>query len=378
MIPMFRPLVRPEAAAMVADTLASGYIGEGPRAREFEAQFGAAVGAPVLAINSCTSALDLALHLAGVGPDTTVVTTAMTCTATNTMIVNRGARLIWADVDPITGLIRPESVVSRVRADTRAVMAVDWAGRYCDYPALRAALRPGMPIIQDAAHVGPAPLPRAHGDYVAWSTQAIKHLTTGDGGLLLVPDRVRARARLLRWYGLDRESSASFRCEQNIVEAGYKYHMNDIAASIGLANIGAARHAIVLQRQLAQYYTRELRNLKRIQTAPFDATCSYWLYTVLVESRDEFAAYMAERGIETSRVHARNDSHDAFRRAAVDTVPMPGLEFFDRYQVSIPCGWWVGAEERRHIVETIREWSQMERVTWPKLKSSSAAQFART
>lgn len=358
MIPMFRVLMADAAKDAVAEVLQSGYIGQGPVVDEFEREFAQAVKSSIvpLTTNSCTSALDLALHLCGVGHGDAVVTTPQTCTATNGVIVNRGAAPVWADVDPITGLIDPQSVGKLVEAHRiTAIMAVDWAGRSCDYTALK---KFGLPVIQDAAHVGPSALWQEHGDYVAWSFQAIKFLTTGDGGALLVPPGEYQRAKLLRWYGLDRESGQSFRCAQDIKEVGYKYHMNDIAAAIGLANLEPARIALRTQRSRAARYCREFRGLDRVVVPDFDQRCSYWLFTILVENRDDFTEFMRERGIETSQVHARNDKHTAFRLVAPQSAgELPGLETFDGFQVSIPVGWWLSSDEEALIVGAVKEWS---------------------
>ncbi|MEO8082513.1 MAG: DegT/DnrJ/EryC1/StrS family aminotransferase, partial [Ardenticatenales bacterium] len=323
MIDLFRPLQTPDAARAAYEALtpsADGrlMIGQGPVVDRFEAQFRRYVNAPrdVVTTNSCTAALDLALHLIGVGAGDEVITTPQTCTATNGVIVNRGAVPVWADVDPLTGLIDPESVVHLVTPRTRAVMAVDWAGRPCDYAGLRSAA-PGLPIIQDAAHRGPTPIGEDHGDYVAWSFQAIKFLSTPDGGALMCPDdHTTERARLLRWFGLDRRSSADFRCAQDIVEAGFKHHMNDVTAAIALANLPAARTAVRAQRARAERYCRVFRSLGGgIDVPSFYEDCDYWLFTILVEDRDGFEAHLRERGVATSQVHARNDGHTAFRIA---------------------------------------------------------------
>jgi perosamine synthetase len=202
-IDLFRPFMSGQAKAAVAETLTPDkltgrlYIGEGPRSDEFEAAFTNYVRAPhdVVLTNSCTSALDLAAQLCGVGLGSEVITTPMTCTATNGVLANRGARIVWADVDPITGLIDPMDVARKITPKTRAIMAVDWAGRSCDYATLRhfaetarhGGLFNPIPIIQDAAHHLGVDLSRPHGDYVCWSFQAIKHMTTGDGGALLTP-----------------------------------------------------------------------------------------------------------------------------------------------------------------------------------------------
>ncbi|MEK0431709.1 MAG: hypothetical protein RL139_1513 [Gemmatimonadota bacterium] len=367
-IPLFRPLMTPEAVRAAADALTpaadgSLMIGQGPAVDRFEAQFRRYVDAPrdVLTTNSCTSALDLALHLIGVGAGDEVITTPQTCTATTGVIVNRGAVPVWADVDPLTGLIDPSSVAPLVTPKTRAVMAVDWAGRSCDYAWLRRAAG-GLPVVQDAAHRGPTPLGAEHGDYVAWSFQAIKFLTTVDGGALLCPyDLTTERARLLRWFGLDRRSAADFRCAQDIGEAGFKYHMNDVAASIGLANLPRARTAVVAQRARAARYNRALAGLPGLLVPPHDEACDYWLYTVLVDDRANFEAHLNRAGVATSQVHARNDGHTAFRLAnerATTRMRLPGLEAFSRRQVSIPVGWWLTDRDEAAVIEAVTTWAR--------------------
>lgn len=355
-IPLFKVFMADDAPARVTETLQSGYIGEGPRVQEFEQAFGQLVGSPFppLALNSCTAALDLALHLAGVGLGSEVISTPMTCTATNGVIVNRGAKIVWADVDPVTGLIDPCDVDRKMTRRTKAVMAVDWAGRSCNYQGLRdATIKWAIPIIQDAAHNLLVDM-HNRGDYVCWSFQAIKHLTTGDGGALLAPTQQMERARLLRWYGLDRTSSADFRCAQTICEAGFKYHMNDIAASIGLANIPHAQWIVDRHRDNAAQYAVELQDALGITLPPPDPGASWWLYCVQVEDQAGFIAYLTSRGIGASPVHRRNDVHPAFD---FPNGPLPGVDAFSSSEVALPVGWWVSEEDRKQVVSVVKEWA---------------------
>lgn len=358
MIDLFRVRIEPGAAAAVAKVLTPDedgrtYIGQGPVCEEFERAFGRLVGAPEppLLLNSCTSAIDLALHLIGVGPGDEVITTPITCTATNSPPALRGARLIWADVVGSTGSIDPESVERLITSRTKAVIAVNWGGRPFD----RRLLDLGMPIIEDAAH---GPFGENYGDYVCWSFQAIKHLTTGDGGALLAPPNQMERARLLRWYGLDRRSKADFRCEQDIQEIGYKYQSNDIAAAIGLANLLRAEWSVACSQRNAEWYARALALVEGVETSIFDPVASYWIYSLLVTNRASFSAFLKERGIATSQVHRRNDVHSAFRAVSETREPLHGVDFFDAHQVAIPNGFWVGEEERQHIVSAIWEWAE--------------------
>src|SRR5579871_769320 len=220
-IDLFRCMMSPEAGDAVKRVLTPDpvtgrvYCGQGPLVKKFEEDFQAATGLKSentpLGVISCTAAIDLALHLIGVKKGDEIITTPLTCTATNGSTPLRGAGLVWADIDPRTGLIQPESVARLVNKHTKAVIAVDWAGRHCDYHALREAVGHKIPIIEDAAHC--IHIPRQHGDYVAWSFGPIKHLTMGgNGAALLVPNNQHERAKLLRWHGLDRESKEDFRC----------------------------------------------------------------------------------------------------------------------------------------------------------------------
>ena len=362
MIDLFRPYMSDRARANALDVLTPSpdgrlFIGEGERVAEFERRFAAFVAAPrpVLALNSCTSAIDLALHLCGVGPGDEVITTPMTCSATNTHIVLRGAVPVWADVDPITGLIDPSDVARKVTADTAAIIAVDWAGRACDYAALR-SISDSVPVIQDAAHsLGGA----VGGDYVCWSFQAIKHLTTGDGGALLAPEWDYDRARLLRWYGLDRTQGESFRCSQNIREVGFKYHMNDIAAAIGLGNLLDMPTILDRHRSNAELYHGLLAGTPGVTLPPHDPRASWWLYTVLTDDRDSLMAYLAARGVASSPVHTRNDKHAAFH---YPRGPLPGVDAFAARELAIPVGWWLSADDIRTVAGHVREWAMAQRM----------------
>jgi dTDP-4-amino-4,6-dideoxygalactose transaminase len=351
-IDLFRPYMSPDVLLNLAEVVTPDghgrvYCGEGPKVAQFEREFSNLVGFDgVLALNSCTSALELSLYMAGVRLGTDVITTPMTCTATNGAIVRLGGTPVWADVDPITGLIDPVDVRRKITKRTKAIMAVDWAGRSCDYKVLRNVARTApwldIPIIQDAAHnlfVDPT----NHGDYVCWSFQAIKHLTTGDGGALWTKDR--ERARLLRWYGLDRTSSADFRCAQDITEVGFKMHMNDIAAAIGLANLPHAARLVERQRENAVWYSQALQGVPGVVCPPADPGASWWLYTVLVDDRDAFIGQMTDAGVMSSPVHRRNDEHTAFY---FPNGSLPGVDAFASREVAIPVGWWVSNQDREH------------------------------
>lgn len=219
---LFRSSMSPNAgeavkAVLTPDENGRVYCGQGPVVEQFERAFYKATNLlglyPPLGVNSCTAAIDLALHLIGVGPGDEVACTPMTCSASNGPVVTRGAKIVWIDVDPITGLMSAESLARMITRNVKAVIAVDWAGRHCDYAALKKAVGWDIPIIEDAAHCLHVPQFPESADYICWSFGPIKHLSCGGyGGALMPPEDQYRRAELLRWHGLDRHSKADFRC----------------------------------------------------------------------------------------------------------------------------------------------------------------------
>lgn len=362
MIPLFKVHMPESVTEPLKRTLFSGYIGQGKRVEEFEKALTPWVGSNnVLTLNSGTSAIHLALRLAGVGYGDEVISTPMTCTATNEPILERGARIVWADIDPATGEIDPADVRRKITRKTKAVVAVHWGGYPCDLDELNEIARErGIKMIEDAAHAFGArykdkPI-GSHSDFVCFSFQAIKHLTTIDGGALVCksPDDY-LRGKLLRWYGIDREEERrDFRCEQDVKEYGYKFHMNDVCATIGIEQLKYVGEILSKHRANADYYNGHLNGLGRFKllSPKADRLSSYWLYTVLVENRLDFMTRMTKAGITVSQVHSRNDMHTMMNASKSN---LPNVDIFTEKQVSIPVGWWLSKKDREHIVNTILE-----------------------
>jgi dTDP-4-amino-4,6-dideoxygalactose transaminase len=358
-IPLFKVFMSAEAIEGATKTLSSGWTGQGPMVEELEEELQRIWATPrrPLTTSTCTHALDLAFHLVGVAPGNTTVSTVQSCTATHSGVVTRNSKLIWADIDPKTGLIDPIDVSRKVRDDTVAIIAVDWGGRLCDYDALR---KIGPPVIRDAAHCFLAGSGKTTGDYVGWSFQSIKLVSgPGDGGALLVPQDQYDRSKLLRWYGLDRTKGEGFRCgTQKIEEVGYKYHMNDVTASVILGNIHYAREIVNRHRSNAAWYQVNLPNVPpRFENPPPapKEDCDWWLYTVLVNDQKGFIKHMEDRGIAVSPVHARNDIHPAFQRASEPAI-LKGVDKFATSSACIPVGWWLEEEDLERIKKAVEEW----------------------
>ena len=363
--PMFKVHMDVEAAlAQLRTVLESGFVNEGVQVSAFQRAVAGLLGVEHLMLtNSCTSALTLALRLCGVGPGSEVVTTPMTCVATNTPIDNLGGAVVWADIDPETASIDAGDVERKLTPATRAIMCVAWAGTPCDLDALDALARQrGVPLIQDAAHAFGAtwrgrPL-SDFADFTCYSFQAIKHLCCGDGGALVCRDaEAFALARKLKWFGYDRDVHKDERGEWKGQrwsadiepgEIGYKYNMNNIAAAIGLAQMPHLERILDQHRRNGAAYHEAFRGSSIIRPlrVPEGAVSSYWVYSALVVDenvdRDRLLEALNAEGIAAGLVHLPNDLYSAFGKYGAE---LPGVRRFADRQISLPCGWWLSEED---------------------------------
>jgi len=363
-IPLFSVNMPPKEELLPAleEVLWSGYIGQGPKVEEFERMFGDYIGSSkVLSVNSGTSALHLALRLAGVSGGE-VLTTAMTCTATNFPILANGADIKWVDIDPATGMISPEDVARKLSDKSRAIMVVHWGGTPCNLgPILELAQKANIPVIEDAAHaLGAEWFDRKIGntgsDFTIFSFQAIKHITTVDGGMLVTKrESDYKRGKLLRWYGIDRETPRKdFRCEEDIAEWGYKFHMNDVTATIGLAALPHLEEILDKHRHNANFYNVHITNPAVKKPEGYSSSySSWWLYTLRVKERDAFMKHMTDCGVMVSRVHARNDTHTTVKKYI---TPLPGVDKFESEMVCIPVHSNLSYEDLQWVASAVNEW----------------------
>ncbi len=362
-IPMFQVAMNEKLDEELLRVIHSGWIGQGNAVNEFEHELGKVFdNDKILSLSSGTHGLSLALRLAGVGVGDEVITSPLTCTATNMPIMQTGADIVWADVGRDLN-IDPVSIRNSITEKTKAIVVIHWGGYPCDMDEISdIAASTGIKIIEDCAHAygsvynGHKMGDCSYSDYAMFSFQAIKHLTSVDGGALCVnTEDDFKRGKLLRWYGIDRESiRTDFRCEEDIIDWGYKFHMNDVCATIGMYNMELAKKNIAKAIDNANYFEKELSGLHGIELPQMknDRLSSYWLFTMLVENRSDFTYMMGSKGIAVSRVHERNDKHTCFAKFKKD---LPGLESIIDKMICIPVGWWVTPEDREYIVETIKQ-----------------------
>ena len=281
-LPFAMPDIGDDEIAEVVDTLRSGWVTTGPKAKRFEADFAAFLGDASLhciAVNSATAGLHLALEALGIGPGDEVITTTHTFTATAEVVRYLGADVKLVDIDPATLNIDPRLIEAAVTPKTKAIIPVHYGGLAADMPAiLDIARRRGLKVVEDAAHA----LPTTSGgrlvgtltsDASVFSFYANKTITTGEGGMLVTRDTALAkRAQVMRLHGMSRDAFDRFTAQvpswyYEIVAPGFKYNLTDIAAAIGLQQLKKA-HAFAQRRtQIAQRFNAAFARLP-VLTAP--------------------------------------------------------------------------------------------------------------
>jgi len=359
-IVMFYPYMPDEAIQSAVNTMKTRWIGQAHQVDQVEEKFCNKFSIPFsITTNSGTSALHLALILASVGPGDEVITTPMTCTATNIPILYVGAKPIFADIQEDTLNIDPKSIREKISDKTKAIMVVHWAGYPCDMDEInQIAKENNLKVIEDAAHALGARYKNNYigslSDFTCFSFQAIKQITCIDGGMLAIKSfKDYKKAKLLRWYGIDREFKGDIYWKYQITDIGYKYHMNDVTASILSTQLDHFDKVNEQRNKIVNFYLQELKNmpgitlLKRDQ----DRESGNWLFTMLVERRDDFIKKLAENNIESSIVHFRNDLCPIFGGERNNLPVMNKLE--DKY-VSIPLHNSLSEDDIQHIVETIK------------------------
>jgi perosamine synthetase len=348
---------------LATDVLRSTYVSAGKMADRFEKELENQLGLvnPVT-LNSGTSALYLALAVAGVKPGDEVIIPPQTFIATGFSVLMHYARPVFADIQFKTGNIDPGCIRQKITDKTKAIIPVHWGGYPCDLDEINdIAKEHNLAVIEDAAHALGASYKGkpigAISRFTAFSFQAIKHLTTVDGGALCcINDDDAYQARRRRWFDIDRENSKPSVLGERVYDAenvGYKCHMNDLSAAIGLGNLEDFPSNLKRRKEIAAIYNRELKNVPGLQFLEYsnDRECAYWLFTMLVENRIDFIKKLKGKEIPASVMHQRIDNNSIFGGIT------PGLvnqEKFNDLQVAIPVHNALTDEDVSLIIDTIK------------------------
>lgn len=304
-IPYGRHLIDEDDLEAVAAVLRSDWLTTGPKVAEFEEGVAAFTGAAHgVAVCNGTAALHAAMHALHIGPGDEVVVPPMTFAATANCVLYQGGTPVFADVDPDTLLIDPEKVEAAITPRTRAIIAVDYAGQPCDYPRLREiADRHGLRLVADGCHALGAELSGARvgtlADLTVFSFHPVKHVATGEGGMIMTDDPGLASAmRSFRSHGItsdhrQREKAGSWFYE--MVELGYNYRITDIQCALGISQMKKLPGFLERRRAVAKLYDRLLAGVpgaRPLSLRP-EALHAYHLYVVQLAQGIDRAAMFA-------------------------------------------------------------------------------------
>ena len=319
-IPLFYPFIpKKDILKEISDTLDGRFLGQGPKVDLFEKEIGKKWGYKYpLFVNSGTSALELAYHLIGLKKGDEVIMPILNCTAGCMGLIRRGVKIVFADIDENLN-IDPEDVKRKITKKTKAIVGVALGGIMFNKEIYNVANIYDVPVIVDAAQYHAPVEPDIKNTYICYSFQAIKHMTTCDGGMLVLNNKKEyARAKKLRWFGIDRELKAKHNYQAwerremtfDIEEAGYKMQPTDIDACFGLAALPHLDKVIEYRQLLVKLYKKLLPNI----TIVAGDTC--WLMGIIVSKRDELATYLTKQGIENNLIHLRNNLFKVMPKAS--------------------------------------------------------------
>lgn len=366
-IVMFRPFITDRQYKAILEkwkALHDGsdrWIGQGPAVTEWEKVFeskslqgeGGTKKGIAVAVNSGTAALETAYELAKIKPGDKVITTALTCTATNIPLVRMGAKLLWADIRQDTLNISEDSIreLLRLHPDTKAIINVHLSGIESKIEKYT-----GIYVIDDCAQA--LGIFRDEADYSCYSFQGIKHVTTGDGGMLVTRSLFDSqKAKRLRWFGIDREKKQAndwqaYKSREmtfDIEELGYKRQPTDLDAVVGIAGLDSLDEIMERRKQIFDVYRSINVDGFKLIDGPNN---KMWTAGCLVERRDDFAKKLRDYNIETNIVEVRNDLYTVFGGKRQD---LPNMNFVEDRYIFIPLHNWMTIEDAEYVKGVIED-----------------------
>ena len=351
-IPVLRPSMTEREVSAVAEVMRSGWLGNGLKCLEFEKRLADRYAyRNCVTVNSGTAALHLACLTSGIGPGDEVIVPALTFISTALAVSYCGARPVFADIYPDTLCIDWGDVRRKTNGRTKAVIPVDYAG-YC--ACMNEDRSWPVPLIQDAAHFSGG---FGYGDEVCFSFHAVKNLAMGDGGAILPNDYAKAeRMRALRWCGIDRStwqrSGKRYGWDYDIKEVGYKCHLSDIMAAIGLVQLDRLDEMNERRCEIAYRYSKEFAGIGDIQLPANHVAHTHHLYVIRVDAdkRDTLIDHLAENGISAG-VHYRPITTYSIY-ADQPTPPVTEREW--HRLVSLPIFPDLTEEDQGRVIEAVR------------------------
>jgi dTDP-4-amino-4,6-dideoxygalactose transaminase len=371
MIPVYKPKLQTEEILNeLRPVLNSGWVGLGPKVKEFETLVESFLNTKhVVALNSCTSALHLAIKTL---PKTTgkyVITTPITFVSTNHAILYENLEPVFADVEPRTGNLDHNSVEAAIKQlgphNVRAILLVHLGGYPVDLDAFNALGRKyNIPIIEDCAHSFGA---KYHGKMIGdsdniccWSFQAVKNMPVGDGGAISTKDSdLDKKLRRLRWLGIDIDTvtraTGGYKWEYNVPEIGYKYHMSDIVATIGCVQMRHIENDNARRQEIASFYKNNIKNLtSKVWFPSYELTreSSHWFYPVFFKDRDKVYEALTKNEIYPSMHFRSNLKYPMFEKC-LKMNNCGNATWYEDHVLSLPIHLYLTEEELTKIVDIV-------------------------
>ena len=365
-IPVLRPHFGDEEVEAIREVLTSGWVGPGTKVEAFEKAFAEYVGTRfAVSLNSCSSALFLSMKVLGVA-GREVITTPMTFVSTNHAILQNDGIPVFCDIDAETLNISPASIEARVTDQTAAIVVMHHSGHTCDMdPIVEIAKARNIPIIEDAAHAAggrhKGRMAGSLGTVGCFSFHALKNMTTGDGGMLTTDDEdIATRAKNLRWMGISRGTYDRFRrngsaraWEYDVEEVGYKFHMNDLTAAIGLIQLAKLESSNAARREIAAQYHKALADLSWLELPNEKdyARSAHHMFVVRAKDRDGLIEHLAEREIDAGVHYKPNHLYTVYEPYRSE---LPVVERVWQDIVTLPMHPAMSNEEIDHVIDAVR------------------------
>jgi len=351
MIPLFK-VFTPEDLDMgaVKDILMSGKLSFGSYGQQLEQALKDYLGNPlVLTTANNNYAMLIALAVLDLREGDEVIASPMACLASNQPVLNFRAKVVWADIDPYRGALDPEDVKKRITSRTKAILHYHWGGYPGYVDEINAlGMEHGIAVIDDCIESFGSEYKgnRMGGlgtDISCFSFQAVRLPNTVDGGAISFSDaKLYEKAKLMRDFGINRptfrDRHGEISASSDIALPGYNAMMSELNSFLGLQQLKHVPELLERQRRNAAYWDRYFAGAggrplgNRQEVLP-----SYWIYSALIDDAEEKMLQLREQGYYASRVHLRNDYYSAFGRAP---YPLPGVDQFEKQQLSVPSGWW--------------------------------------
>jgi len=354
MIPLLKPSCSDLEIKYVTEVLRSGWWGLGPKVEEFERKFASFVGAKyAVAVNSATTALDLALKVHDV-KDGEVIVPALTFISTALVALYNNNKVVFCDIDEKTLCVDWKDIQKKITKNTKAIIPVHYGGHFAGDYQLQPLVPTAHPIvIEDAAHAaGNSMVGKRH--TTCWSFHAVKNIATGDGGMITTNDEnIYKKLMSLRWCGIDKttweRSEKRYGWDYQVTSIGYKAHMNDITAAIGLAQLERIGELNMRRKLRVLEYLHALSSLTWLQLPEYDEKSNWHMFVVRMDNRNAFIDYMLSQGISVG-VHYKPLTHyDIF-----PNTELPVTDNVWKTLVTLPLYPDMTDDEFSYIVKTIK------------------------